>query len=71
MTTAETANEYSHNIGHDFSMLDALDEAYLDTEGADDDAEVSPALRRYFANSGEVETLAGHARWCEGCGDCW
>jgi hypothetical protein len=62
MTTAEAANEYRYNTGSDNSILDALDPEYLDTE--------APA-RRYFDNSGELETFAEHTRWCEGCPQCW
>ena len=34
MTTAAAAAEYSHNVGHDFTLTDAYDAAYLDVEAA-------------------------------------
>jgi hypothetical protein len=32
MTTAAAAAEYRSNLGHDFTMADALDPEYLDAE---------------------------------------
>lgn len=62
MMNQAAAAEYKTNVGRDFTMADAFDAEYMDTnEGA----------RRYFHNSGELETPAEHARWCEGCADCW
>lgn len=35
MTTAAAAAEYKSNIGHDFSLADAYDPEYLDTDAAE------------------------------------
>ncbi len=34
MTTAAAAAEYRANVGHDFTLADAFDAAYLDVEAA-------------------------------------
>lgn len=39
MITAATAAEYRTNIGHDFTLADAYDAAYLDVEAAGAEAE--------------------------------
>lgn len=39
MTTATAAAEYRANVGHDFTLADAYDAAYLDVEAAGTDAE--------------------------------
>ncbi|HEX8500791.1 MAG TPA: hypothetical protein VF659_09380 [Pyrinomonadaceae bacterium] len=36
MTTADAAAEYRSNIGQDFSMADALDPEFLDTDEVED-----------------------------------
>jgi hypothetical protein len=36
MTTAAAANEIKNNIGPDFSLADAFDADYLDTDAAED-----------------------------------
>lgn len=36
MTTAEIANETQHNIGHDFTLLDAFDSEFVDAEAVED-----------------------------------
>lgn len=36
MTTAATAAEYNSNIGHDFTLTEAYDAEYLDTDAVED-----------------------------------
>jgi len=39
MTTAAAAAEYKANVGHDFTLSDAYDAAYLDVEAAEVEVE--------------------------------
>ena len=52
MTTAAAANEINHNIGHDFTLSDAYDAEFMDTESAEDEAagrqELSARMAEWF-----------------------
>lgn len=41
MTTAAAAAEYKANVGHDFTLADAFDPDFLDTEAEAEDEEAA------------------------------
>lgn len=46
MTTAATANEIKSNIGQDFSLADAYDFEYMDTDAVEDVDTMTTAQRQ-------------------------
>ena len=58
MTTAAAAAEYSHNVGHEFTLADAFDAAYLDVEAVEvevDDVDVMGVAERQALNARMAE----------------
>jgi hypothetical protein len=58
MTTAAAAAEYRANVGHDFTLTDAFDAAYLDVEAVEvevDDVDVMGVAERQALNARMAE----------------